>query len=225
VSAHRRALPIDQRLLTIPTPLERELIVNPNYRMLKRRGECLIDALKLWYEFGAKGKNIIDYTITATATTNNNNNTDDILVDDEIVENNDVSILSSTEKKKRQQQQQQSSHNYPILPSSVFTTVYTTDLQTIVLDLRNGKIDAATAANELELLHTKLDDKLIGRRSIPGTLPSSKNVYLGIVAITMLGSAPSAMTVSDATIMNLVQPMDSTDRVLISKSRVSKSVL
>jgi len=221
VSAHRRALPIDQRLLTIPTPLERELIVNPNYRMLRRRGECLIDALKLWYEFGAKGKNIIDYTITATATTN----TDDILVDDEIVENNDVSILSSTEKKKRQQQQQQSSHNYPILPSSVFTTVYTTDLQTIVLDLRNGKIDAATAANELELLHTKLDDKLIGRRSIPGTLPSSKNVYLGIVAITMLGSAPSAMTVSDASIMNLVEPMDSTDRVLISKSRVSKSVL
>jgi glyoxylase-like metal-dependent hydrolase (beta-lactamase superfamily II) len=225
VSAHRRALPIDQRLLTIPTPLERELIVNPNYRMLRRRGECLIDALKLWYEFGAKGKSIIDYT-TTTTNNNNNCNTDDILVDDEIVENDDVSILSSTEKKKRQQQQQQqSSHNYPTLPSSVFTTVYTTDLQTIVLDLRNGKIDAATAANELELLHTKLDDKLIGRRSIPRTLPSSKNVYLGIVAITMLGSAPSAMTVSDASIMNLVEPMDSTDRVLISKSRVSKSVL
>jgi hypothetical protein len=216
VSAHRRALPIDQRLLTIPTPLERELIVNPNYRMLRRRGECLIDALKLWYEFGAKGKYIIDYTATTTT------NTDDILVEDEIVVNDDVSILSSTEKKKIQQQ---SSYNCPSpQPLSVFTTVYTTDLQTIVLDLRNGKIDASTAANELELLHTKLDDKLIGRRSIPGTLPSSKNVYLGIVAITMLGSAPSAMSVSDATIMNLVQPMDSTDRVLISKCRVSKSI-
>jgi len=217
VSAHRRALPIDQRLLTIPTPLERELIVNPNYRMLRRRGECLIDALKLWYEFGAM-ESIPDNATTATTATNN---TDGILVDDEIVENDDVSLLS-TEKKKRQQQ---SSYHYPSpLPLSVFTTVYTTDLQTIVLDLRNGKIDAATAANELELLHTKLDDKLIGRRPIPGTLPSSKNVYLGVVAITMLGSAPSAMTVSDATIMNLASPIDSTDRVLISKSRVSNNI-
>ena len=215
VSAHRRALP--QRLLTIPTPLERELIVNPNYRMLRRRGECLIDALKLWYEFGAR-ESVPDNATTATTITTN---TDGILVDDEIVENDDVSLLS-TEKKKRQQQP---SYHYPSpLPLSVFTTVYTTDLQTIVLDLRNGKIDAATAANELELLHTKLDDKLIGRRPIPGTLPSSKNVYLGVVAITMLGSAPSAMTVSDASIMNLASPIDSTDRVLISKSRVSNNI-
>jgi hypothetical protein len=215
VSAHRRALP--QRLLTIPTPLERELIVNPNYRMLKRRGECLIDALKLWYEFGAR-ESVPDNATTATTITTN---TDGILVDDEIVENDDVSLLS-TEKKKRQQQP---SYHYPSpLPLSVFTTVYTTDLQTIVLDLRNGKIDAATAANELELLHAKLDDKLIGRRPIPGTLPSSKNVYLGVVAITMLGSAPSAMTVSDASIMNLASPIDSTDRVLISKSRVSNNI-
>jgi hypothetical protein len=73
-----------------------------------------------------------------------------------------------------------------------------------------------------KLLHTKLDTKLIGRRPIPGTLPSSMNVYRGVIAIAMLGSAPLAMTVSDASIMNLVPSMDLTDRVLISKSRVSK---
>ena len=26
----------------------------PNFRMLKRRGECVVDALRLWYEFGTK---------------------------------------------------------------------------------------------------------------------------------------------------------------------------
>merc|ERR1712194_802460 len=54
VSAHRRSLPPGQKLLTVPTPLEKELIVNTHFRSLRRRGAHVINALKLWYEYGAK---------------------------------------------------------------------------------------------------------------------------------------------------------------------------
>ena len=191
VSAHRRALPPDQRILTIPTPLEREIIVNPNYRMLKRRGERLVDALRLWYEFGAK----------------------ELIPECNDVDAGETDATNGTLSEKQPQ-------SYP----TVFTTVYTADLQSVANDLRSGKLNASSAADQLESLHSKLDEKLIGRRPIPSTLPSHKSVYLGVVAMAMLGSAPSAMTVSDAIIMNLASPVDSSDNILISKSRVRESV-
>lgn len=191
VSAHRRALPPDQRILTIPTPLEREIIVNPNYRMLKRRGERLVDALRLWYEFGAK----------------------ELIPEGNDVDAGETDATNGTLSEKQSQ-------SYP----TVFTTVYTADLQSVANDLRSGKLNASSAADQLESLHSKLDEKLIGRRPIPSTLPSHKSVYLGVVAMAMLGSAPSAMTVSDAIIMNLAPPVDSSDNILISKSRVRERV-
>ena len=191
VSAHRRALPPDQRILTIPTPLEREIIVNPNYRMLRRRGERLVDALRLWYEFGAK----------------------ELIPECNDVEAGETDATNGTLSEKQPQ-------SYP----TVFTTVYTADIQSVANDLRSGKLNASSAADQLESLHSKLDEKLIGRRPIPSTLPSHKSVYLGVVAMAMLGSAPSAMTVSDAIIMNLAPPVDSSDNILISKSRVRERV-
>ncbi|KAL9182664.1 LOW QUALITY PROTEIN: hypothetical protein ACHAXT_013316 [Thalassiosira profunda] len=153
--AHRRSLPPNQKLLTIPTPLEREVIVNTNFRMLKRRGECVVNALRLWYEFGAK----------------------EIIPDADESEDDDESDvfegINPTEKR------------------SVFTTVYSADLASIVEDLRSGKID-----------------------------PAHKNVYLGVVALAVLGAAPSAVTSSDANIMDMAPPVDSTDRILISKKRL-----
>ena len=106
------------------------------------------------------------------------------------------------------------------LDSSVFTTVYSKDLQNIIKDLRSGSATPYSAANKLESLHNRLDEKLIGRRPIPRTLPSHKNVYLSVVALALLGSAPSAVTLSDANIMNMAPPVECTDRILISKSRV-----
>ena len=188
VSAHRRGLPHDQRMLTIPTPLEREIKVNPSFRMLRRRGERLADALRLWYEFGAKS----------------------LIPDCDGVVANDTNVMQSAVSKEQQ-------HSY----ATVFTTVYTSDLQNVASKLRRGELNASSAADQLESMHTKLDEMMIGRRPIPSTLPSHKNVYLGIVAMAMLGSAPSAMTVSDAIIMNLAPPADSADKVLINKSRVS----
>jgi hypothetical protein len=180
VSAHRRELMPEQRILTVPTPFEKEMVVNPNFRMIKRRGECVVDALRLWYEFGTK-------TSLCPRVADN--------IDQE------------------HPQQQQPSH-------SVFTTVYSDHLVNVVNNLRSGKLDALSAADQIESLTRALDEKLIGRRPIPGTLPSHKNVYLGIVALAILGSAPSAVTVSDGNIMNLALPVDSTDRLLISKNRV-----
>jgi hypothetical protein len=148
VSAHRRALPLDQRILTIPTPLEREIIVNPNYRMLKRRGERLVDALRLWYEFGAK----------------------ELIPEGNDVDAGETDATNGTLSEKQSQ-------SYP----TVFTTVYTADLQSVANDLRSGKLNASSAADQLESLHSKLDEKLIGRRPIPSTLPSHKSVYLGVV--------------------------------------------
>ena len=103
---------------------------------------------------------------------------------------------------------------------SVFTTVYSSDLQSIINDLRQGNVTPNLAADKIESLPNRLDDKLIGRRAIPSTLPSHKNVYLSVVALVMLGSSPSAVTLSDANIMNMAKPVECTDRILISKSRV-----
>eukprot|EP00984_Skeletonema_dohrnii_P035768 scaffold35939_cov150-Skeletonema_dohrnii-CCMP3373.AAC.2 len=177
-SAHRRALPQGQKLLTIPTPLDKEMIVNPNFRTLKRRAEHLVNALLLWYEFGAENR----------------------------VPAENRSMFTPTTNKRRK--------------DSIFTTVYSDDLNTILQDLRSGKIDPVSAADQIEALDSKLDENLIARRPIPSTLPSHKNVYLGILAMTVLGSAPAAVTLSDANIMNMAAPVESTDEILISKSRL-----
>ena len=109
------------------------------------------------------------------------------------------------------------------LERSPYTTIYTEDLETIVEDLRSGSITQSQAADRIELLPTRLDEKVIGRRPIPNHLPSHQKVYMGVVALAVLGSAPTAVTVSDATVMNTAAPADSVDLILISKSRVSTS--
>mmetsp|Transcript_22730 Transcript_22730/g.41699 ORF Transcript_22730/g.41699 Transcript_22730/m.41699 type:complete len:278 (+) Transcript_22730:123-956(+) len=111
-------------------------------------------------------------------------------------------------------------NNGVVTSQSVFTTVFSADLDKVVQDLRSGNIDAISAADQIESLQSRLDEKLIGRRPIPSTLSSHKNVYLGVVALAVLGSAPSAMTVSDANIMNMAPPVESTDRILVSKRRL-----
>ena len=194
VSAHRRGLPPDQKLLTVPTTLERECVVNPNFRMLKKRGESVVNALNLWYEFGTK--ELIHDTIA-------------VQQKDESMNGNHLSKFSE-----RQLQQQKK------LDSSVFTTVYSADIQNVIKELRSGSTTPYMAANQLESLQSRLDEKLIGRRPIPRTLPNHKNIYLSVVALAMLGSAPSAVTLSDANIMNMAPPVECTDRILISKSRV-----
>ena len=104
---------------------------------------------------------------------------------------------------------------------SVFTTVYSQDLDAIVSQLRNGTLTPAAAADRLSSLPTKLDETIIARRPIPSTLPSHKNVYLGVVALAMLGSRPCAVTEGDARVMGMSEPVEGVDGLLISRGRVS----
>ena len=122
----------------------------------------------------------------------------------------DVAAAAELERKRRRKSS-----------GSVFATVYSTDLDSVVAALRSGKLAPSAAADELESLTGKLESRLVGRRPIPSTLPSHKNVYLGAVGLAMLGSGPSAVTVSDARIMGLAEPAERTDRISISRSRVS----
>lgn len=228
VSAHRRSLPPTQKLLTVPTPLDRERVVNPNFRSLARRGECLVNALRLWYEFGARGliPDIEEEEDDDDVANDDNKSAEEeekirklklkiegmgvsLDEDDGIVNGSKLEDDHDATATKKQQTQ------------SVFTTVYSADLDNIVNELRSGNIDATSAAEQIESLRSRLDDKLIGRRPIPRTLPSHKNVYLGVVALAVLGSAPSAVTVSDANIMDMAPPIDCTDRMLVSRRRVS----
>lgn len=179
-SAHKRALPQGQKLLSLPVSLDREMIVNPNFRSLKRRGEHVVNALKLWHEFGAKNQ----------------------------IPRFEVDPSQHLKGRKSDS-------------SSPFRTVYAQDLDMIVRDLRAGKLSTSSAADRIELLQTRVNDKLIGRRPIPNHLPSHKIVYMGAVALAIMGSPPSGVTVSDALIMDLAAPVESSDFIMISKSRVS----
>ena len=207
VSAHKRALPQGQKLLSLPTSLDKEMTINPNFRSLKRRGEHVINALKLWHEFGAQNQ----------------------------IPRFDLEVTEHTIQKRKR--------------SSPFQTVFSQDLDAVVLELRAGVLSGEDAADRIEQLQARVDEKLIGRRPIPNHLPSHKNIYLGVVALAILGSPPSGVTVSDgeietpftpvfimsfwtsltnvhshylsALIMDLASPVDCSDYIKISKSRVS----
>ena len=196
VSQHRRTLPKDGKLLTIPTPLSRELIINPNLRKMKQRGEDVIKAVQLWHRMferhdlvtlGPNGATKQRYTDKKTPAT-------------EAIWNLNVNDFSR----------------------SVFTTVFTSDLEALIDGLATGKLDRDTTVRELKSLKAKLNEPMIGRRPIPGTLPSESIRYQAILGFCLLGSPPSAMTISDSRLMNLKPPVNPSkaNRILISRTRI-----
>ena len=206
IALHRRTnLPISSSgtLLLIPTTLSRELYINPHLRSLRQRGKTIIVALKLWNRYFAKGKVIQDNIESGPAFSNDNN--------------------SSSNASKTRAQEDQWNLNSGDINEPVFTTVYASDLDTIIEELRTGQIDTASAAIKLNALKFALEYPVVGRRAIPGTLPSSRAVYRGLVALTLIASAPTALTRSDSHTMKLPEPIThttSTDHVRISKQRL-----
>ena len=194
ISQHRRTIPKDGKLLTIPTPLSRELVINPILRKMRRRGEDVIKALQLWHRvFERPDSNGATIQETNLTTRGKTAATDDIWT----LDVNDVS-------------------------RSVFTTVYTADLESLIQGLAHGKFDRENTLQELKNLKTKLDEPLIGRRPIPGTFPTEKVMYQAILGFCLLGSPPSALTISDSRLMNLNAPVNPSreDKILISKTRI-----
>ena len=214
IALHRRSnLPLSSSgtLLMIPTTLSRELYVNPHLRSLRQRGKTIIVALKLWNRYFAKEKVIQDNVERGPAFCNDNNRD-----------------RNNTNSAKTRAQEDQWNLNSVDLNEPVFTTVYASDLDTIIEELRSGQIDANAAAIKLSGLKLALEQPVVGRRAIPGTFPSSRAVYRGLVALTLIASAPTALTRSDSYTMKLPEPIThstSTDHVCISKRRLISVLL
>jgi len=205
VSLHRRALPHSSgKLLNIPSTINREFLINPHYRCLKRRGEVVLNAVRLWHRHFAQDKVPEDF---------------DVMEYSNGVSSGTQPGIGSFEKSPS------SSKSWNLdssdVSSSVFTTVYAFDLDSIIDDLNSGSISRQTAAERLKDMKSKVHKPIIGRRPIPATLPSDHAVYTGLLGLALLGSSPTALTISDSRLMNLPPPVNtSSDLIGISKKRL-----
>lgn len=205
VTVHRRSLPqTSGKLLCAPSSIRTEVMINPNLRSLKVRGESVINALKLWNRNWAVNKAPED-TIGAFGVNDSRRGT--------------------SEMRKTIEKTQSSATQWNLdcntLNKQVFTTVYSAELDSIIDDLRSGKIDSSVAATRLCDLKTNLHTNIVLRRPIPGTLPSDKNIYKGLVGFALLGSSPSGLTLGDSEKMKLHPPITtSSDCILVSKRRL-----
>jgi len=199
VTTHRRTVPKAQRIMTAFTSLESELRINPHMRSLKRRGEHLLHAVRLWHNYGAREKL-------------EQRGWDDVGPLDE-----DYTITHEDEDEYRQDQ---TYLDYTDVGKPVFATVYASDLRSVASDLRSGKTDSVDSARRLSSLTSALDAPVVTRRPLPNALPTAQNIYLGLLALALLGSAPSGATVDDSAKMNLRRPAQSSDRIRVSFKRL-----
>lgn len=204
IASHRRALPHSGKILSVPSVISRELYINPHFRSLKKRGEHLIRALRIWYRHFSKDK-IEDVQQTVTLGSSSSAAF--------VPKLNDSNKTPSTET--------EWNLTTDDITRPVFTTVFSKDLDAVIEELGTGKITPEKAAKRLRTMQSSMEDNLIRRRPIPGTLPTDKSIYQGILALAILGSGPCAMTLADSEAMNLPVPMDrNSDRIRISKTRL-----
>lgn len=204
IASHRRALPHNGKILSVPTVVSRELYVNPQYRSLKKRGEHIIRSLRMWYRHFCKAK------IDGAQQNLSLQSPSSVAIASKL---NDSNKTPSTE----------TGWNLTTadINRPIFTTVFSSDLEAVIEDLSANRITPQKAAKRLRTMQTSLEDNLIHRRPIPGTLPTNKSIYQGILALAILGSGPCAMTLGDSEAMNLPAPMDrNSDRIRISKTRL-----
>lgn len=219
---HRRGLPKCTRLLSVPTSLSREMKINPQMRSLKRRGEHILRALSIWFKYGNR-KNLIearaqeDHTMWKGETDYLTMPTFSLSSDTEL--RNDSTLSDRTKPSDTMWTTTHSEVNTP-----VFTTIYSRDMGNVVGGLRDGSISAPRAARKLEEMVRKMDESTLLRRPIPGTIPNEKNMYLGTVALAVLGSPPSAMCKTDAEYMRLIAPVKNSDNLVISKRRLVEAM-
>jgi glyoxylase-like metal-dependent hydrolase (beta-lactamase superfamily II) len=202
VASHRRALPNNGKILSVPTLVSRELYLNPHFRSLRKRGEHICRAVRLWHRYFCKDKiDDLQHNISMASSASY------------VPKLNDSNKTPSTDT--------QWNLTADDVARPIFTTVFSADLEAIINDLGSNKISPQVAAKRLESIKSNLQDEVIHRRPIPGTIPNDKSIYQGILALAILGSGPCAMTLSDSYAMNLPPPMDNkSDRIRISKTRL-----
>lgn len=209
IAGHKRNIPKSTRLLTVPSTMKNEIKINPYFRSLKKRGEHLISAIDVWYNVIYKQKkkrSINDGTVMKQPK------------GDATIPTGSIKFnQSSMQSEKTPSSQYTWNVNCNDFNRSIFTTLYTSDLQEIIDAMRTNKISTSKAAEILSRLHLNLEESTVNRRPIPNTLPSEKKMYLGLLALATLGSVPSGLTSSDSDLMNLPHPVSS-DHLKISKS-------
>lgn len=203
VAIHRASLPHSSgKLLHAPTTISRELLINPHLRSLQKRGELVITAIRHWHRHFAR-ETVSDESLYSNKESANGRSYDSI-----------KSVPSNVE---------QWNLDSSDISSSIFTTVFSADLDTIIQDLDAGSISTIAASQRLKEMKDKLKEPVVGRRPIPSTLPSERAIYRGLVGFVLLGSRPTAMTLSDSQAMKLPPPVVSdSDSILISKTRLTR---
>jgi glyoxylase-like metal-dependent hydrolase (beta-lactamase superfamily II) len=202
LSIHRKSLPHNSgRLLLVPSSLDREIRINTQFRLLKRNAELVVRAIEFWYVKFCKNK------LDQGTLLNGINRSERSIY-------NRRSTKTPSESKKWNLDAQD-------VNKSVFTTVYTEDLENIIEALGSGKIDKADALEQIQTMNTILDQPVVNKRAIPGFLPSDKNIYRGICSLTLLGSKPAALTISDSLKLKMPSPVDdNSDKILVSEQRM-----
>jgi hydroxyacylglutathione hydrolase len=205
VALHRRSLPhTSGMLLSVPSPVTRELHINPHLRSLKLRGTVVINAIGLW------NQNFARETVSEN---------------ESVFGPYNPGIVPSTNNKKSFQKSKATEQQWNVdaadVNRNIFATVYAEDLEAIIQDLASGAVEPNVAAARLEEMKQRPKEPVIGRRPIPGTLPSDRMIYRGLLGLALLGSSPTAMTVTDSETMKLPPPIvTSSDRIRISKKRL-----
>lgn len=203
LAQHRRSLPKGARLLTVPSTLRRELDVNPHFRNLHQRARVLLTALHVWHKHLSRTKleryednnpNTNNYHPPLTSSTNATDTTP-----------SSSSVWTVT-------------HEHATDPA--FSTVYSADLRELVDDLRRGDISPAAAADLLDDLPRRLERPVVSRRPIPNSLPPGRTMWIGTLALALLGTPPAAATKSDAERMRLPPPPRNSDRLVVSRRRL-----
>lgn len=228
VMNHRRNLPKCSKLLTVPTSIRKEMKINPFMRSLTRRGEQILRAVVIWYKHG-KRRGEIRSTKSSDNTRRRGVRGSLQKTESEYITMPPISHYGSKEMELRKPSSTLSDRStsetiwtkdYHDVNKSVFTTVYSRDLEQVVEGLKTGTIDGHLAAKKLVQMCRKMDKPAVLRRPLPGTLPSEKQMYMGLVALAVLGSAPSGLSRYDAEVMGLVSPVESSDYLKISKKRL-----
>ena len=201
VASHRRSLP-QGKILTVPTQLRLEMDINPNFRKLRKRGEDIVRALQLWYRLFARSEipNEGDGFVARSMEIKNAKRPPRKLLSSEEVWNVEAADFAN----------------------SIFTAVYTADLDLIIGELDRGDISTVNAVKKLRVMRDRAEEPVVSRRAIPATLPSEKIMFNAIMGLAIIGSPPTAMTLSDSRMMNLPRPLSpaNTHKMMISKQRI-----
>eukprot|EP00550_Attheya_septentrionalis_P003461 CAMPEP_0198293304 /NCGR_PEP_ID=MMETSP1449-20131203/16416_1 /TAXON_ID=420275 /ORGANISM="Attheya septentrionalis, Strain CCMP2084" /LENGTH=130 /DNA_ID=CAMNT_0043992835 /DNA_START=290 /DNA_END=678 /DNA_ORIENTATION=- len=130
--------------------MTRELKINPHYRSLVKRGEHIRAAIRLWYKHFAQG--VMEQKQQEPTIENNNGIspapsfvTASFSMENMIISNS----YSSAASDKTPSSHNIWNYNVDDVNRPVFTTVYASDLDSVIRDLQRGVVDNEIAAARL----------------------------------------------------------------------------